>query len=55
MKYQIIDWAGNICLYGFEFDSFYDAETGLTEFIEIWLGLDYEIERDEYYIVQTKD
>ena len=52
-KYKIIDWAGNVCLFGFEFNSFHDADTALTEFIEVWLGLKYEIERGEYYIVGT--
>ncbi len=53
MKWLIIDWAGNIVFNGETFESFDDAEEFLCE----KLDNDYELGREEYYIVQgtTRD
>jgi hypothetical protein len=59
MKYHVIDWAGNICLHGKEFDSFEEADEALSEFIEGTLGAvsedNYYEERGEYYIEEKPE
>lgn len=47
-KWIIIDWMSNICFNGVEFDSFDDGEEFLCE----ELGDNYEIDRQEYYVVE---
>lgn len=50
MKFIIIDWAGNVCFKGQEFNLFADADEFLSEKFENLDEAEYEIERGEYAI-----
>lgn len=52
-KYQIIDWAGNICFGGEIFTSFQDADEFLSIKFENLNEADYEEERGEYTISEV--
>lgn len=47
----IVDWANNVCFKGIKFKSFDDAE----EFLSEKLSENYSTDRQEYYIVMSKD
>jgi len=51
MKYIIKDWAGNVCFFGQEFETWDDAE----EFLCIKLDDSYDEDRGEYYITEIEN
>lgn len=51
-NWKITDWAGNdLTYYHGKFESFEDAE----ERLELFLGDDYETDRQEYYIEEDEE
>ena len=49
----IKDWADNIVCFGLDFKTFDDAETFLSEFIEVWLCENYDESRQDYFITEV--
>ena len=50
----IKDWIDNTVCFGLDFQTFDDAEAFLSDFIEVWLGEDYDENRQEYFITERK-